>query len=240
MDDRIRSLEFPALLNARDLGGHPTVDGARTRPGSLLRSDDLAQLTAAGLRALIDYGVETVLDLRWPEEIALQPSPVSQVAGLRYQSVSLLTDSAARWRELAGGCPKEQWICAVLEHLQPQLRQALEVIAAAPAGALLFHCVAGKDRTGLLAALLLTLADAVPRAVAADYAASADRLRDAYLVRYPDADRAAIIEAVRCPEEGVYNMLAWLEPLGGVRAYLRRIGLSEAQIARLRGRLRAG
>ena len=239
MDDWNRSLELPTLLNARDLGGHPTVDGARTRRGSLLRSDDLAQLTSEGLQSMVGYGVETVLDLRWPEEIAHQPSPVSQVAGLRYESVSLLADSPARWRELGGGCAKEQWNCAVLEHLQPQLRQALEVIAAAPAAALLFHCVAGKDRTGLIAALLLTLADVVPEAIAADYAASTERLREAYLARYADADPAAIIEAVRCPEEGIYNMLAWLDARGGVRAYLRQIGLSEAQIARLRGRLRA-
>ncbi len=239
MDDWNRSLDFPSLLNARDLGGHPTVDGARTRRGSLLRSDDLAQLTSEGLQSLVDHGVETVLDLRWPEEIAHQPSPVSQVAGLRYESVSLFADSPARWRELGGGCAKELRNCAALEHLQPQLRQALQVIAAASAGTLLFHCVAGKDRTGVIAALLLTLADVVPEAIAADYAASTERLREAYLARYADADRAAIIEAVRCPEEGVYNMLAWLGDCGGVRAYLRRIGLSEAQIARLRGRLRA-
>ena len=239
MDDWNRSLDFPALLNARDLGGHPTVDGVRTRRRSLLRADDLAQLTEQGLRALADYRVETVLDLRWPEEIALQPSPVPRIRGLRYQPVSLLADSAAEWRALGGGCAKEQWICTVLEHMQPQLRQALGVIAAAPAGPLLFHCVAGKDRTGLIAALLLTLADAVPEAIAADYAASAECLREAYLARYADGDRAAIIEAVRCPEEGVYNMLAWLEAEGGVGAYLRRIGLSAAEIARLRGRLRA-
>ena len=238
MDDWRHSLEFPALLNARDLGGHPTVDGAVTRRGSLLRSDDLAQLTAEGLRALADYRVETVLDLRWPEEIALQPSPVSRIPGLRYLPVSLLADSPDRWRALGGECAKERWQCAVLEHVQPQLRQALGVIAAAPAGPLLFHCVAGKDRTGLIAALLLTLADAVPEAIAADYAASTECLREAYLVRYADGDRAAIIEAVRCPEEGVYNMLAWLDAAGGVRAYLRRIGLSAAEIARLRGRLR--
>ena len=63
-------LSFPELLNVRDLGGLPTVDGARTRSRSLLRADDLAQLTPAGLQALADYGIETMLDLRWPEEAA--------------------------------------------------------------------------------------------------------------------------------------------------------------------------
>ena len=67
---------FPSLLNARDLGGYPTADGAVTRRRSLLRADDLAQLSPEGLEALANFGVETVLDLRWPEEIAAAPSPV--------------------------------------------------------------------------------------------------------------------------------------------------------------------
>ena len=230
---------FPSLLNARDLGGYPTVDGALTRPRSLLRSDDLAQLSTEGLAALTAYGVETVLDLRWPEEIAAAPSPVpQQLPHVRYVSVSLLTDSPADWGALGGYCAKEQWKCAVLERLRPQLRRALAVISAAAPGPLLFHCVAGKDRTGIIAALLLALADVAPEAIAADYAVSTTNLREAYLRRRGDEDPAAIVEAVRCPEEAVYNMLDYLEGAGGAAAYLRGIGLGSAEIARLRDRLR--
>jgi protein-tyrosine phosphatase len=229
---------FPALLNARDLGGHPTIDGGVTRRRSLLRADDLAQLSPAGLQALIGYGVQTVLDLRWPEEAASSPSPVPQLAGVRYVSVSLLADTPHEWGALGGWCAKEQWNCMVLERLQPRLRDALVAIAAAPPGPLLFHCVAGKDRTGLIAALMLALADVIPSAIAADYAASAENLRDAYLRRYADSDPSAIIEAVRCPEDTVYNMLEYLDRAGGIHAYLRRIGLEAEQIAGLRARLR--
>lgn len=230
---------FPTLLNARDLGGYPTVDGDVTRQRSLIRADDLAQLSSDGLLALAAYGVETVLDLRWPEEVATAPSPVPRrLPDVRYVSVSLLADNPAEWGALGGFCAKEQWKCTVLERLQPQLREALGVIAAAGPGPLLFHCVAGKDRTGVIAALLLTLADVTPGAIANDYAASAGNLRDAYLRRYDKADPAAIIEAVRCPQEGVYNMLQYLDRAGGIRAYLGSIGLDAAQIDRLRARLR--
>ena len=230
---------FPSLLNARDLGGHPTVDGAVTRCRSLLRADDLAQLSPEGLAALADYGVETVLDLRWPEEIAAAPSPAPRrLPGVRYVSVSLLADNPAQWGALGGYCVKEQWKCTVLEHLQPRLKEALAAIIAAGPGPLLFHCVAGKDRTGVIAALLLALAGVVPRAIAADYAASTANLRDAYLHRYRDSSRAAIIEVVRCPEAAVYNMLDYLDRAGGPRAYLGRIGLDESGISRLRARLR--
>ena len=74
MHDAKRLLDFPSLLNARDLGGYPTVDGSKTRWRSLLRSDDLAQLTLAGLQAFSNFGVETVVDLRWPDEVADSPT----------------------------------------------------------------------------------------------------------------------------------------------------------------------
>jgi protein-tyrosine phosphatase len=229
---------FPGLLNLRDLGGHPTRDGARTRSRSLLRADDLVQLTDAGMQALADYGVRTVVDLRWPGEVAAKPHPVAGHASVRYHNISLLASDETQWISLTGECTKEMWKCLVLEHTRPQLKEVLDVIADAAEEPLVFHCVAGKDRTGLIAALLLALADVEPDAIAADYAASTSQLADAYFVRYTSLQRAEVLEALRCPEEGVHNMLAYLAQYGGAAGYLRAIGLSDARIARLRGRLR--
>jgi protein-tyrosine phosphatase len=239
MHDPQRRLAFPGLLNARDLGGYPTTDGARTRWRSLLRADDLAQLTDAGLQALRHYGVETVLDLRWPEEAARFPGPAwAAVPGVRYQRISLLTGTEDEWRLRSRDAAKELWKCAVLEHVRQELRQVLAFIAGAGPGPLLFHCVAGKDRTGLIAALLLALADVEPQAIAADYAVSSDNLREGYLQRYASVDPERILEALRCPEEGALNMLRFLRRAGGAGAYLAQIGLSHAEIAQLRARLR--
>lgn len=239
MHNSKRLLVFPSLLNARDLGGYPTIDGGQTRWRSLLRSDDLAQLTPAGMRALADYGVKTVVDLRWSEEIVLNPSPIAkQDPHIRYVHVSLLASTPARWRELSKSCEKEMWKCVVLEQARSELKEVLKVIAAAPAGPLLFHCVAGKDRTGIIAALMLTLAEVKPESIAADYAESTQMLGDAYLQRYKDADPHDVLENVRCPEEGVHNMLGYLKSQGGIREYFKNIGLNEMEIARLRARLR--
>ncbi|HYM26578.1 MAG TPA: tyrosine-protein phosphatase [Steroidobacteraceae bacterium] len=230
---------FPELLNVRDLGGLPTVDGARTRSRSLLRADDLAQLTPAGLQALADYGIETILDLRWPEEATPYPSPVpAALPQVRHERISLLTRTEDEWRLRSRDAAKELWKCAVLEHVRYELRDVLRFIATAGPGPLLFHCVAGKDRTGLVAALLLTLADVEADAIARDYAASSANLRAGYLKRYAEADPARILEALRCPEEGAHNMLSFLQRAGGVRAYLAQIGLTEPEILRLRARLR--
>jgi protein-tyrosine phosphatase len=234
------SLPVPGLFNARDLGGYPTLDGHLTRMRSLVRADDLAQLTPAGLRALADYGIETVVDLRWPEEAARHPSPVPQgLPGVRFEHISLLTHTEDEWRLRSRDVVKELWKCTVLERVRLELRRVLSVIARAAPGTLLFHCVAGKDRTGLIAALLLALADVEPRYIASDYAVSAQNLRDEYLKRYADADPARVLEALRCPEQGAYNMLKFLENAGGVRGYLRELGLSAEEIEALRARLRS-
>lgn len=239
MHDPRRLLDFPALLNARDLGGYATRDGGHTRFGSLVRADDLARLTPEGVAALTRFGVETVIDLRWTEEVQTYPSPVTRDLGrVRYRQISLLARSEDEWRSLCGECTKIEWKCRVLERSRTELKAVLQAIAAASSGPLLFHCVAGKDRTGVVAALLLANADVEPAAIAWDYAVSTERLRDGYLARYPDIDPDELMEALHCPEEGVYRMLEHLEGLGGVRGYLELIGLSEVEIELLRARLR--
>jgi len=240
MQDQERRLSFPNLLNARDLGGCPTTDGGSTRPRSLVRADDLAQLTPQGLGALAAFGLESVIDLRWPEEAERSPSPLpAALPRVRYQRISLLTRTEDEWRLRSRDVTKELWKCVVLEHVRQELRHVLSAIAAAPPGPLLFHCVAGKDRTGLIAALLLALADVEPGAIARDYALSSECLLEGYLARYAARDPADILEALRCPEEGAHNMLGFLSAAGGVRAYLAQIGLAEQEIRQLRARLRA-
>ena len=238
MDDPQRLLNFPALLNVRDLGGYPTTDGGRTRWRSLLRADDLSQLTPAGVDAMVEYGVETVIDLRWAEEIALNPSPIPGQVSIRYEHVSLLAETAEAWAAICRDTRKELWKPLVLQHFRSELRAVLRLIASAAAGPVLFHCVSGKDRTGLIAAVLLAVAQVEPQSIALDYAQSTQQLRDPYLARYRDIDPAEIIERVRCPPEGAYNMLQYLADHGGVRAYLKGIGLTDLEIGRLRARLR--
>src|SRR5947207_13097910 len=149
MHDPKRLLHFPNLLNARDLGGYPRVDGAQTSWRSLVRADDLAQLTAEGVRALADYGVETVVDLRWPEEAALYPSPVpAALPQVRYQRISLLTHTEDEWRLRSRDVAKELWKGVVVGHVRIEVRHVLSAIAAAPAGRPPFRAVARQDRTG--------------------------------------------------------------------------------------------
>ncbi len=239
-DRPIARLSFPALLNARDLGGYRTRDGARTRTRSLLRTDDLWKLTPEGARALLEYGVTTVIDLRWPEELEERPTVFQREnRRVHYAHVSLLDGSEAAWIAKSPGVPKEKWNCVVLDHCGTEIADVMRAVAAAPQGVVLFHCAAGKDRTGVIAALLLAVADVVPSEIAYDYAVSTEYIRDAYLAAHPPASWDAVLEDVRCPPEQIHNMLAHLDRrYGGTAAYLLRIGLSSTDTERIRNRLR--
>ena len=232
-------LHFPRLLNARDLGGCTIRGGAQTRTRSLVRTDDLCKLTPEGVRALLDYGVRSVIDLRWPHELASRPSVFQRGAhGVRYTHVSLLAGSEEAWNAKSPGVSKEKWNCAVLDHAGAEMARALRAVADAPQGVVVFHCAAGKDRTGVIAAMLLAAVDVEPAEIAEDYSVSTDYIRDTYLATHPPEAREAVLEDVRCPPEQITNMLAHLEKrYGGTLGYLHRIGLSNAEIEKLRSRL---
>ena len=236
-----RDLRFPNLQNVRDLGGLPTRDGQSTRWGSLLRADDLHHLTPAGLEALHDYGVATVIDLRFPHELTQFPTGYQpgDAPGRRYWNVSLLGPTAQAWDARTPNLPWDAWNRGVLDHAQPEMAAALRVIAAAPAAPLLFHCVAGKDRTGLIAALLLALADVEPDAIAADYEVSGQNLQARALAGQPEDQWPAIIASLSCPPHRIHALLAHLdERYGGPVAYCTTIGLSQLEVRQLRARLR--
>jgi protein-tyrosine phosphatase len=232
-------VHFPRLLNARDLGGCTMRGGAQTRARSILRTDDLWRLTPDGVRALLDYGVRSIIDLRWPHELGSRPSIFQRgVRGVRYTNVSLLDGTENAWNAKSPGVSKEKWNCAVLDHSPRELAQVLRAVADAPPGVVLFHCVAGKDRTGVIAALLLAAADVEPEEIAGDYSVSTDYIRDAYLSAHPPEAREAILEEVRCPPEQIYNMLEHLDHrYGGTMSYFRMIGLRADEIERIRNRL---
>jgi protein-tyrosine phosphatase len=229
---------FPNLLNVRDLGIYTNRAGQQLRQRSLLRADDLCRLTPDGAEALLDYGVRTVIDLRWPADTESHPNHFYERPGLvHHQHLSLLGSSVEAWVATRPPGPKETFNCRVLEYARSETCSVLRAIAAAPEGAVLFHCVSGKDRTGVVAALLLALADVDPQVIIDDYGISTAKLREPYLAAFPDEPEATL-ERIRCPPAQIENMLAHLDQhYGGVEGYLQRIGLNEIEIDGLKARL---
>jgi protein-tyrosine phosphatase len=240
--ERTRRLTWEGMLNARDLGGYPGADGGQTRWGAVVRSDSLAALTPAGREALIGYGVRSIIDLRLPDEAADQPNPFAAPGdhSITYVNLSFLDPAAAPPEDPSTLADQYK---RMLDRLQPQVAAVMAAIAGAPDGGVLVHCAAGKDRTGLVAALLLGLAGVAPETIAADYALSAECLREreqAWL-ESGDGDRAEREERLRRFAPTAEAMLAVLDHLteryGGVEGYLLRAGVAPGDLARLRARL---
>ena len=237
-----RRLAWEGLLNARDLGGYPTADGRQTRWGAVVRSDSPAALTPAGRLALLDYRVRSMVDLRLPAEVAAHPNPFAEpdTHDLAYANVSFVDPAAPP--------PGDDTRLAddykgMLDRFRGPVAAVMAAIANAPEGGVLIHCAAGKDRTGLIAALLLGLVRVAPEMIAADYALTAECLRprnEAWLENGPgDRDERAALLARFAPTAEV--MLEVLDDLseryGGVEPYLLEAGVTAADIARLRARL---
>lgn len=169
MSAPMHPLRVDGLVNVRDLGGHERADGTRTPVGVFLRSEVLDRVTPDGWQRLRDLGVATVVDLRRPEERSgTVPADVALV------TVDLDGDEQDFWApiEADGRWGTPLYYESHLETLPHRMRAVLDAIADAPEGAVLFHCGAGWDRTGFVAAMLMKAVDASPAAATADYLVS--------------------------------------------------------------------
>jgi protein-tyrosine phosphatase len=243
-------LRWDACYNIRDLGGYATADGGRTRWGAVVRADNLSRLTPVGRAALLDYGVRTIIDLRRANELAIDPNPFATPAEDAHSLVYLnlppgaAADRAGIAAVKAAGADAAPLALyrAVLDHYWRGIARIMAAIASAPEGVVLFHCHAGKDRTGLVAALLLALAGVHEQTIAEDYAFSQVCLQPSFderLRQERDPEQrertARMIGAV--PE----TMLGILEHLnarhGGAERYLLAAGVAAEDLERVRRRL---
>jgi protein-tyrosine phosphatase len=167
-----RVVAFDRLHNFRDFGGYPAGGGRRVRRARLYRSDSLGKLAGADLERFARIGVRTVIDLRYPREIA-RGGRAPDLAGLGYHNCSIehrpydqtqLAEATDPVRFLADRYAE------VADDGITEIGQALRIIAADGSAPLVIHCASGKDRTGLLAALILSLLGVADDDIAADYA----------------------------------------------------------------------
>jgi len=237
-------MAFSAVFNFRDLGGYPGLDGRTVRWRRLYRSDTLSRLCDADRAAFDALGIRTVLDLRRPYEIErdgrcpqwnglvwhnIDPNHPEWDPGLYDEAAGPARFLADRYRELA-------------ETGREGLARALGVLADADAAPAVVHCVAGKDRTGVLAALTLALLGVSDVDIATEYAMTqqAEAAFTAWLrTNHPElaARTPPVFYTVTPPEA----MLLFLEELrdrhGSVERYVFDSGLERHQIAALREHL---
>ena len=226
-----RRIRLGKMLNLRDLGGYPASGGNTTRWGRLLRGDNPKGLAATDSDWLLARGITTVNYLRSTAETEKLPDELAGQPGFTYRHLPLSGGvKLPHEEELVG------WGYFQMLERKEEVAAVLAAIADAPDG-VLFHCMAGKDRTGCVAALLLTLAGVDRLDILADYQVSETYIRpviqwmkqtQADLPAYVGASRPAYLEDCLDRLEGTY---------GSVPDYLRATGLSEGQLDRLRRKL---
>lgn len=237
-----RDLRWEACWNVRDLGGYETRSGGTTRRKAIIRAGNLSKLTETGRDALIAYGVRTAIDLRDPREFVIDMNPFHERgpwAGLvRYVNEPLISEAESN----AASDPEIQRrpYVATLELSRQNVARVVSAIARAPAGGVVVHCHGGKDRTGVVTAVLLALAG-VPDAVIADDYVASDRhlgqLYDAWAAREPDPEKRAMLLLGKCDPALILDALGFLRTSGGVEAYLRDAGMTDPEIRDLRRRI---
>ena len=251
-----RCVPVDGIYNMRDLGGMPRHDGGTVARGRFYRADNLANLTPEGVAAVLRLGVRTVVDLRQDEAARKLPNPLCRQPRVAYHQVDMIGDRYSfasdvldvAWRDADvdsryAALPLFSHLrdyCRWLDERQPQLRTILRLLARPRATPAVFHCEAGKDRTGVVSALLLLLAEVPDLAIAADYTHTARnnfrRLEllhasgDPPLKMRDEAEYAARF----CPVELMPIMLFWLRSrYRDIASYLDHIGLTGADVGAL-------
>jgi len=184
------------------------------------------------------YGISTVIDLRSPSELATDVAAPSRVSGVQNLHRPLVDD--ANMRKLGEAADMLGRYLMMLDHRPHAFRDVFTAVAGADGG-VLFHCFAGKDRTGLIAAMLLALAGVPPDHIAQDFTETDKQLARKYerwLAEAEPARRAEMAEELRCPPDRILGVLGHLRRRwGGVAGYLEAAGVPSKSLDRARAKL---
>jgi len=242
-----RWLQFEGVDNVRDAGGLPLRDGGRTRFGELFRSANLRHVTDVDVAHLVDVvGLRLVIDLRTAREIDRDGPTLVAGAGVETVALSFLPDDGEALPET--GDDSDPLLRSYLGYLVDRTEnvvQAVRLLGGPDVGPTLVHCAAGKDRTGVLLALVLDAVGVEREAVIADYALSAHHV-EAMFRRWTTAFNREMPDDLtpHLPRaEVIATVLARLDDQhgsggrDGAAGWLRANGLDEASLDRLRARL---
>ncbi len=242
MRGRDRLVRLDGCLNFRDLGGYPTADGRRAVAwGLVYRSDSLHALTPRDLERLeADLRIREVVDLRTPAERAAEPSRGLEALSLRQHHLPLYdgTKGAVERPNLS----LDEIYFLLLQFAHKRVVRVLSTLADAR-GPAVFHCAAGKDRTGVIAAVLLGILGVEDEVIIEDYALTrrnlegiVKRLREAE--GYQSMMEVLPSDTLHAEPDTMRRLLARIrERWGGLAGWAKAVGLPEDALRRLEQRL---
>lgn len=255
---RQRVLPITHGVNFRDLGGYTTAGGQTVKRQKLFRAGHLSALTVTDQQVLLDWGVTVDIDFRSTAELAQFPDRLPN--GICFKHLPVFDDDETEStgtaatlqqqyaRDAQGGYQQMLYVyrrLALMQQPQQAYRRFFQyLLAQGPHEGILFHCSAGKDRTGFAAVLLLSALGVTPDQILVDYLLTNTLSQERVAARIQAAKRAKMnanfIQSIHdlsiVSEDYLYQALAQIvQTTGGMPAYLRDvIGLKDSMIRRLR------
>jgi protein-tyrosine phosphatase len=230
-------IPLEGCLNFRDLGGY-AAGGGTVRHGQIYRADDLSKLSPADMARLEELGVSIVIDLRSGEELDRAPNPLRGRPGFAYHHAPLLDGVNSTPDQPPEIQSLPEMYKSLLSNAGPQIRGVFQVLSRREGRGAVFHCTAGKDRTGVIAALILNLCGVADGDIIADYALTYEKMRPFFEVMTQKAREAGI----HIPEHLLRSDPAFMEEFldflkrtyAGAEPYLLGIGVSAGDLAALK------
>lgn len=241
LDHPKRKLDIESARNVRDLGGYTTSDGRQTQWGRFVRAGDMDQMSPEDQQKLIDHGVNVIIDLRMVKEVTGMPNVFTNSTQVKFHIHDFWGDRFQNYRSTRRDAPPEVKLadlyCAGLVQSGFVMADIMTTIAESEDHGFAYHCRSGKDRTGLVSAMLLAIAGVSEETICADYA-----LSDKFL-RRPGSDKRVKpgepgYYLTGCAPETMALTLGFIaEEYDSVEGYLNQLGVSEAQVASVRAKL---
>lgn len=237
-----RRIELDGCVNFRDLGGYPTSDGRTLRWRTLFRSDALHALSPADVRQLTQIGLSDIVDLRSTYELEAEGRGPLGNESIAFHHTPLFDgDPQAGNRSMPENMSLGDRYLGLMLVGQKKIANVVRILAQAPGGAV-YHCAAGKDRTGVISAVLLGALGVSDDLIVADYALSAERI-DAIIARvmsmkgYEDALRHMPEDTLHARPETMERVVAEVAArYGSMEGYLRDGGVADDVLDRLRAK----
>ncbi len=239
-----RRLALEGCFNFRDLGGYPTADGQRIAWRRLFRSDGLHALTPGDVELLLGdaVGLSDVIDLRSTAELESEGRGPLEATPTSFHHTPLFDGAASAGRSMAADMSLAERYFGLLEIAMDPIARIVGVVADAE-GASVYHCAAGKDRTGVISAVLLGLLGVADEVVVADYALTRENL-DAILDRlsslegYKDMLDTLPPDTHHAHPETMAELIERVgDRWGGFEGYVREAGVDATTLEKLRARV---
>jgi protein-tyrosine phosphatase len=251
VDQTVRHVFFEACFNFRDLGGYQTADGRHLRWATLYRSDTLHRLTTADVEAFRGLGLRTVVDLRTTTEIDQYGRLGISYAGLTWHNLPMLDGLRLAPRDPSEpplvlspeASPGEGYV-RIAEQFAPSIAETFRILASQDALPAVFHCTSGKDRTGIVAAMMLDVLGVADDVIGPDYSLTEAALeRSTPWIEQHEPEFAAFLAQIPpdrlAPRpERILDFLAGIRGrYGSVSGFLTTFGVPEGDLDTLRARI---